>query len=102
MTRVYLNGIYLCPNYNELDGANYDYAGKGSKIIFEMTLKRGDIVIIEKTFLGITYSRKFYKIMESVMKGGYWRRVSKILNKRARVQLPPITQHRSQLEAASD
>jgi hypothetical protein len=102
MTRVFLNGVYLCPNYNDLTGVDYDYAGKGSKIIFEMRLKPGDIIIIEKTFLGITYSRKFYRITESVMKGGYWRRVSTILGKRARVQLPPITQHRQRLEATSD
>ena len=92
---MFLNGQYLCPNYSNVTGINYDYAGRGSKIIFEMNLKVGDILIIEKTFLGITYSRKFYRIGEAVMRGGYWRRVSQDLPQRAEVKLPPITQRQA-------
>lgn len=84
-----MNGVYLCPNYSELSGIESDYAGTGSKILLARRLKVGDILIIEKTFLGITYSRKFYRIVEPVLPGGYWRRVATVLTKASIPVLPP-------------
>lgn len=90
MTRVFVNGLYQCPFYDHSSGKNYDYAGKGHKILFEFSLKPGDVIAIERVFFGITWRRTFWRVDSHVMKGGYWRRVSHVLGKRAEVtKLPP-------------
>ena len=39
-----------------------DFTFKKGRLIFEFTLKRNDIVAVVKTFLGVTWSRKFYRL----------------------------------------
>jgi hypothetical protein len=62
MKMVYLNGQFLAP-----DGAvesNMDFTFMKGRLHFEFTIKRNDIIAVVKTFLGVTWSRRFY-IVES-------------------------------------
>jgi hypothetical protein len=59
MKMVYLNGQFLAPD-GALASSSMDFAFKKGRLHFEFTLKRNDIVAVVKTFLGVTWSRRFY------------------------------------------
>ena len=61
MKMVYLNGQFLAPN-GVLESSSNDYYFKKGRLYFEFPLKMRDHIAVVRTFLGITWSRRYYRI----------------------------------------
>ncbi len=61
MKMVYLNGQFLVPN-GALDDSNNDFYFKKGRLHFELSLKVRDHIAVVRTFLGITWSRRYYRV----------------------------------------
>lgn len=58
---VYLNGQFLAPD-GVLASSNNDYYFKKGRLHFEFITKCGDHIAVIRTFLGIMWSRRYYRI----------------------------------------
>jgi hypothetical protein len=68
MKTVYLNGQYLVPD-GAIDGrgtqgsaSSMDFNFKRGRLFFDFTVKCGDVIAVVKTFMGITWSNRYYRV----------------------------------------
>lgn len=61
MKMVYLNGLFLAPN-GVMDDSSNDYYFKKGRLHFEFGIKMCDHIAVVRTFLGIVWSRRHYRI----------------------------------------
>ena len=66
MKAVYLNGQYLVPEgaigLENTVSDNMDFHFRRGRLFFDFTLKAGDIIAVVRTFLGITWSNRYYRV----------------------------------------
>jgi hypothetical protein len=63
MKMVYLNGMMLAPD-GVIASSNNDYSLKKGRLRLEFMLKRGDILAVVRTFLGLVWSRRYYCVKD--------------------------------------
>lgn len=69
MTEVYKNGQRLVPMRYKGHG---DYVVKGGDVSFAMRAKRGDVIVVKRSLLGLTYKNNAYLMKEDVRSFEPW------------------------------
>ena len=67
MKMVYLNGQFLAPN-GAISSSSNDFYFKNGRLYFELGIKCTDIVAVVKTLLGITWSRRYYRLSNNCLR----------------------------------